>query len=220
MSTYGYCRVSTTVQAIEGESLDVQRRRIEGYAHQHGWVVSQVFVERGVSGGRPLEDRPQGGKLLAALRSGDVVICPKLDRMFRSATNALNVLEDLKRREVKLHLLDMGGDVTGNGISQLMFTMLSAFAQFERERLQERIREVKRDQKSRGRYLGGRKPFGYEVDDGALVPVQEELDAIELMRAMRAAGRSYYYIATIMSGDGFPLSHMGVKKILARAQPN
>ena len=39
MSVYGYCRVSTLRQASEGESLDVQRRQIEGYGHMHGLVI-------------------------------------------------------------------------------------------------------------------------------------------------------------------------------------
>jgi DNA invertase Pin-like site-specific DNA recombinase len=48
-----------------------------------------IFVERGFSGCKPLADRPKGAALLAALRNGDIVITPKLDRMFRSATDAL-----------------------------------------------------------------------------------------------------------------------------------
>src|SRR3954470_19685692 len=94
---YGYARVSTVAQASEGESLDVQQRVIAGYAQIHGLAVDQVFVERGVSGSKPLGDRPQGAALLAALKPGDVVITPKLDRMFRSALDALDVLGRLKQ---------------------------------------------------------------------------------------------------------------------------
>jgi DNA invertase Pin-like site-specific DNA recombinase len=47
-----------------------------------------IFVELGVSGSKPLGERPEGARLLAALKAGDVVITPKLDRMFRSALNA------------------------------------------------------------------------------------------------------------------------------------
>ena len=49
---------------------------------------------------------------------GDIVIAAKLDRLFRSALDALKVVESLKGRGVKLHLLDLGGDIAGNGISQ------------------------------------------------------------------------------------------------------
>src|SRR5690349_1095873 len=118
MSTYGYCRVSTTRQADEGESLDVQKRMIEGYALMQGRRIDRVFVERGVSGSKPISERPEGKALLAVLQPGDVVITAKLDRMFRSALDALDVLGQLKEQGVSLHMIDLGGDVTGNGISK------------------------------------------------------------------------------------------------------
>ena len=105
MAVYGYCRVSTARQANEGESLDVQRRQIEGYAHMHGLVLDQIVIEEGVSGSVPVAERVAAGPLFAKLAKGDVVIAPKLDRLFRSALDALKVVEDLKKRGVALHLL-------------------------------------------------------------------------------------------------------------------
>ena len=64
-----------------------------------------MFVGRGVSGSRPLADRPQGTALLAALKLGTAVITPKLDRMFRSALDALDVLGRLKQRRISLHMI-------------------------------------------------------------------------------------------------------------------
>jgi len=55
-----------------------------------GLTLDKVFVERGVSGSKPIADRPQGAALLAVLQPGDTVITPKLDRMFRSALDALD----------------------------------------------------------------------------------------------------------------------------------
>ena len=74
MTVYGYTRVSTERQADEGESLDVQRRQIGGYAMMKGLEIGRVFVERGVSGSTYLSERPQGAALLAALEPGDVVV--------------------------------------------------------------------------------------------------------------------------------------------------
>ena len=75
----------------------------------------------------------------------------KLDRLFRSALDALKVVEDLKKRGVALHLLDLGGDISGNGLSKLFLTIAAAFAEAERDRIRERIGQVKADQKARGR---------------------------------------------------------------------
>src|SRR3954451_18924704 len=122
MAVYGYARVSTARQAEEGESLEVQQRTMTGYAMMHGLAIEKGFIERGVSGPRPLDDRPAGAALLAALKPGDVVITAKFDRMFRSALDALDVLGRLKDRDISLHMVDLGGDVTGNGISNLVLT--------------------------------------------------------------------------------------------------
>src|SRR5438270_661247 len=95
MTVYGYTRVSTDRQADEGESLGAQQRVVEGYAMMLGLKLDEIFVERGVSGSKPLRDRPEGARLLATLKEGDVLITPKLDRMFRSALDALNVLSQI-----------------------------------------------------------------------------------------------------------------------------
>jgi putative DNA-invertase from lambdoid prophage Rac len=191
MTVYGYTRVSTERQADEGESLDVQRRQIDGYAMMKGLEIGHVFVERGVSGSTHLNERPQGAALLAALEPGDVVVTAKLDRMFRSALDALDVLAQLKKRGISLHMVDLGGDVTGNGISKLVFTILSAVAEAERDRIRERVRDVKRDQKERNRFLGGTVPFGWKLaEDGSLIPDAQAQAAIATMVQARAAGRS------------------------------
>lgn len=218
MAVYSYTRVSTTAQAEEGESLGAQQRRVEGYAMQHDLTVERHFVERGVSGSVPLDERPEGQALLAVLKAGDVIITPKLDRMFRSALNALGVLEGLKQQNVSLHMIDLGGDVTGNGISKLVFTILSAVAEAERDRIRERIADVKRDQKTRGRFLGGSRPFGWQVAaDGSLEVDPDEHKALRAMARMQQGGKSLRDIATEMQKRGFTISHQGVKQALARA---
>src|SRR5687768_93643 len=93
---FGYLRVSTAEQASNGESLDTQRQQIIGYAMMKGWSVSEFFIEGGVSGSVPLADRPEGRRMVAAVQAGDVIITPKLDRMFRSASDALGTLEEMK----------------------------------------------------------------------------------------------------------------------------
>jgi putative DNA-invertase from lambdoid prophage Rac len=216
---YGYARVSTVAQADEGQSLDVQQRVISGYATMQGLAVRQVFVERGVSGSKPLGDRPEGAKLLAVLQPGDVVITPKLDRMFRSALDALDVLGNLKAAGVNLHMIDLGGDVTGNGVSKLVFTILSAVAEAERDRTRERIAEVKRDQRTRGRYLGGAVPWGYRVGEGGeLVPIPEQQAALKRMQKLREQGLALRAIADKMKAAGVSISHAGVKNALVAAE--
>jgi DNA invertase Pin-like site-specific DNA recombinase len=218
MKVYGYARVSTDRQADEGESLGTQQRTIEGYAMMQGMTLAGIFVERGASGSKPLGERPEGARLLAMLQPGDAVITPKLDRMFRSALDALDVLGRLQRRGINLHMIDLGGDVTGNGISKLVFTILSAVAEAERDRIRERIRDVKADQRKRRRYLGGIVPFGWQVGhNGELVEVPTGQAAIRRIMDLHRQGLSLRVIATTIKNEGIEISHVGVKSVISAA---
>jgi putative DNA-invertase from lambdoid prophage Rac len=221
MAAFGYCRVSTAKQAAEGESLAVQRRQIQGYAHMHGLVLDGIVVEEGVSGSIPVAERPAAGPLFAKLTRGDVVIAPKLDRLFRSALDALKVVEELKGRGVKLHLLDLGGDIAGNGLSKLFLTIAAAFAEAERDRIRERIGQVKADQKARGRYLGGKIPFGFRRgESGELVPHEGEQEAVREMVALRSQGKPLRAIAEAVRTKGLKISHEGVAGVLRAVGPS
>ena len=181
----------------------------------HGLTIDRIFVERAVSGSVPVTERPEGKALFALLEKGDVVMSPKLDRLFRSALDALMVVEDLRKRAVALHLLDLGGDISGNGLSKLFLTIAAAFAEAERDRIRERVSQSKADQKARGRYLGGIVPFGYRRgESGELVPHEGEQEAIRDMAALRAEGRPLRAIAEAVRAKGFRISHEGVKGVL------
>src|SRR4029077_6535144 len=163
------------------------------WAMQRGQKLDQVIVEPGISGAVPFADRPEGGKLWADLRKGDTLVAAKLDRMFRSAGDCLAVVEAFKASGVSLFLLDLNGgadDVSGNGIARLFLTIVSAFAEFERDRIGERIRATKRAQKARGEYSGGAVPFGYRAEGRQLVRLPEQQRAIKRICAWRDAGLS------------------------------
>lgn len=220
MMVYGYTRVSTAEQAKAGDSLDTQRKQIEAWALLKGWAVAETYIEAGVSGSVPMAERPEGRRLLARLNKGDVVITPKLDRMFRSASDALGTLEEMKEDGIALHMIDLGGDVTGNGIGKLTFTILAAVAENERERIRERIRDVKRHLAAEGIYSGGKVPFGYRVEGkgskGARLVEDADAQAVlARMKHLRLTGWSYQII-----GAEVGLTAMTVRRILIRTGIN
>jgi DNA invertase Pin-like site-specific DNA recombinase len=201
MGIYGYVRVSTLQQANEGESLDTQLKQIQSYSDLKGFGIppENFITERGVSGSLEFEKRPEGGRLFNQLVSGDVLIFSKLDRAFRNTRNALNTLHELKQRGVSVHFIDLGGDVTNDGIGSVIFTILSAFATFERERIATRIREVKQVQKAEGKFLGGFTRFGYRVVDEKLVKDLRQQQIIMEMKDMRRRGMSLRRISAWLS---------------------
>jgi len=144
--------------------------------------------------------------------------------MFRSSLDAISTLTEMRDViGIHLHMIDLGGDVTGNGISKLVFTILSAVAEAERDRIRERISDVKRDLKSRGRYLGGTVPFGYRLETGGdglpvVAPCEGEQAAIQEALRMRAAGASLRKIAAALQADGYAISHASVQRVLRDAR--
>jgi putative DNA-invertase from lambdoid prophage Rac len=85
----------------------------------------------------------------------------------------------------------------------LFLTIAAAFAEAERDRIRERVGQVKADQKARGRYLGGKVPFGFRRGDaGELVPHDAEQEAIREIAALRAQGKTLRAIAeTVQAKD-------------------
>jgi DNA invertase Pin-like site-specific DNA recombinase len=213
MSVFGYVRVSTLQQANEGESLDTQLRQIQSYSVLKGFEIplENFVTEKGVSGSVEFHKRPEGSKLFERLGAGDVLIFSKLDRAFRNTRNALNTLHELKERGVSVHFIDLGGDVTNDGIGSVIFTILSAFATFERERIATRIREVKQVQKGEGKFLGGFTRFGYKIEDEKVVPNPDEQKIIKEMKVMRRRGMSLRRLSKWLNKNyGVVMSHSTV----------
>ena len=192
MAYYGYIRVSTLQPANDGDSLETQLKQITSYASLKGYDIppENFITERGISGSVEFEKRPEGLKLFERLETGDVLIFSKLDRAFRNTRNSLNTLHDLKLRGISVHFIDLGGDVTNDGIGSVIFTILSAFATFERERIATRIREVKQLQKADGKFLGGFTRFGYRVEEDRLVKDSNQQKIIKEMKDMKRRGMS------------------------------
>lgn len=213
---FGYARVSTIAQATEGESLDVQRERLEALCTLNGLALHEIFAEEGVSGAKPLRQRPQGSRLWASLKSGDVIVCLKLDRLTRSPRDALELLEACRARGVGLIIGDMGtGDVTKGAVSAMLVGILSSVAGFERERNGERVAEVKAAQRRDGRYLGGPVPFAHvlvERDGEKYVQVDEQLrDRVLDLRRREFSVRG---ICVELGKDGVSVCQPAVAKFI------
>jgi putative DNA-invertase from lambdoid prophage Rac len=218
MNVYGYARVSTARQAKYGLSLDEQQRRINGRALEEDWTVTKTFVEGGITAAIPFAQRPQGAALLAGLRPGDAIIVAKLDRAFRDCADALAIVRDLERRRVTLYLLDLGGNVSRPGIPRMLVTIFAAIAEFERHRIAERIAEGKIQQRLNNTFLGGHRPFGFQIgEDGkTLIADAGEQAALDAIFRASAQGISMRAIAALLNAQGVRLSKSAVANLLNR----
>jgi len=217
MRGFCYARVSGTAQARDGESLAVQQETLEALCRLEGIECAAVFIEEAVSGSRPFASRPEGSKLLAQLKSGDVLIATKLDRCFRDAADALQVLAMLEARGVHLYLKDLGGWVTGNSTGRLVFGLMSSVAAFERSRIRERITEVRSSLRAQSRYLGGDPPFGSRLieRDGERF-LEPDAELLAEVQDLNSRGYSSRLIAGHFAQQGRPISHHAVARLLRR----
>lgn len=226
----GYVRVSSAEQAADDRSsLENQEKIIRGYAMAKGFTQfdTAVYSDPGVSASIPLRQRPSGQRLLEDVKKGDTIIASKLDRMFRSASDALNMAEIFKEKGINLVLFDLGTDpVNSNGIAQFFFTIIAAVAQLERTMIRERLENGKKAKKAKQGHIGGLAPYGFRIIGKArlarLEPVPEEQLILERVRGMLQECE-YPSIASVTrileeegvrSRTGKPLFKMQVSRII------
>lgn len=229
MTTYGYVRVSSFEQTI-GTSMEDQERMIRGCAMMRGINDLVMVADPDVSGYSVwLADRPAGGKMIAAVQKGDLIIASKMDRIFRNASDALTSARNLSKRGVDLILCDMGIEpVTHSGASKMFFGMLAMFAEFERDRIAERFADGRRGKKARGGHIGGSAPYGYQVSgtgvEAELVEYIPEQRIIRRIKDLFDAGTGPTGIMRILNAEGFtnregkPFAKMTVQRILGRVE--
>lgn len=132
---YGYARISTKIQATDGNSLEAQSEALKNAG------ATEIFSDTYTGA---TTDRPELKRLLAVLKKDDVLVLSKLDRIARTARQGLELIDTLNAKDVSVRILNMGGAIDNTPIGKLMRTMLFAFAEFERDLIVERTQEGKR----------------------------------------------------------------------------
>lgn len=218
MAVYGYTRVSTEDQ-VHNTSLDDQARQIEGIAMTNGLELTHIYREEGVSGGVSLFQRPEGCKF-AFLREGDTVIVTKMDRLFRDARDALNVIDDWDKLGVRL-IINGFGEVTDktNPFGRFMVELLAVFSGEERRRIRERTLAGRKAKREAGGHIGGHAPFGFKkIGSGRgakLEPDPDQQDAITTIKVARLKGYSFRDIESIVQKrHGIYVSHVTIRRII------
>lgn len=141
MTVWGYMRVSTTAQDV-----DAQRRALLSAG-----VDAAYLVEDRVSGTKA--SRPGLDQLLADLEDGDVLTVWKLDRLGRSVSHLVDLVGDFDRRGVQLRSLTEGLDTT-TPAGRLLFHVMAALAEFERDLIRERTAAGLAAARAAGKVLG------------------------------------------------------------------
>ena len=141
---YGYCRVSTKGQAKDGNSLEAQENALRE-------AGAEVIYSEAFTGTK--KDRPELKKLLEALQAGDTLVVTKLDRVARSASQGMDLVDELLNKGITVNILNMGIlDNTPTG--KLIKNIFLCFAEFERDMIVERTQEGKAVARERAKAEG------------------------------------------------------------------
>ena len=165
---YGYARVSTTDQKLENQ---IERLKNSG--------AEKIYQEKFT--GTTIQ-RPVFNKLLNELEQEDTLIVTKLDRFARNTREALDIIQKLFDQGIKVQILNMG-TIDNTPTGNLIFTIFSAFAQFERDMIVTRTQEGKMYAKTHDPYFHEGRPQTYTDEQ------------IRLAYELRQKGMTYKMIA-------------------------
>jgi putative DNA-invertase from lambdoid prophage Rac len=144
-----YVRVST----VNGQKPETQLRDLRLHCERREWLVHEEYVDTGVSGSK--DKRPALDKLMADAhkRKFDIVVCWKLDRFGRSLRHLVNSLAEFEALGIAFVSMSDSLDMT-TPQGRLMFHVIAAMAEFERELIRERVKAGMRLAKSKGHTPG------------------------------------------------------------------
>ena len=169
---YGYARVSTAGQAASGNSLADQQEQLTNAGCQ------EIIVEQYTGS---TTHRPAFSQLLEKLQPDDTLVVTKLDRIARNAGEGINLINDLMKKCIKVHILNIGLlDNTPTG--KLIANIMLAFAQFERDMIIERTQAGKAIAKQKADFVDGRPRIPASQTDHALELLEEGLSYKQVAR--------------------------------------
>lgn len=151
--------------------------------------------------------------ILAAIKSGEVrhVVAARLDRLFRNSLDAKQNIEDWNRRQVALHVVQLGGDGpvdTTTTMGRFFFAMLCEVAEMESRMNGDRVRENMAEMK-RAMRVYSPPPFGFRVAGRKLTPVPSEQRVVKRILRLHRRNQSFSRIAAVLNAERVPAKKKG-----------
>lgn len=175
--TFGYARVST-----EQQNLDRQIDALKKYG------VDVIYNEK-MTGAK--KDRPELMKMLDRMTAGDIVVIESLSRLGRSTKDLIELTELFHSKGV--HLISLKESIdTNSSTGKLLFTLMSAIAQFERDTIADRTREGLKAARARGR-TGGRPKTNIDSVQKAVKLYHTEQYSIREIEELTGVKKSTLY---------------------------
>ncbi|WP_371068826.1 recombinase family protein [Sediminibacillus sp. JSM 1682029] len=197
-----YVRVSTDDQAKEGYSIPAQKDLLNDYASKHNITIIDEYIDEGKSG-KSISGRPQMTRLLKDAKHNkfDAVMTYKLDRIARKVRDASEIVDTLASHDVQLISLSESIDTTTLS-GKLVYNILSAIAENEREQIVGRVKMGMTQRAKEGKWNGG-QCLGYDSVNKQLVVNKEEAKIVQEIFNLADCGYGYKKIVGIINRKGF-----------------
>ena len=172
-----YIRVSTKKQ-LDGYSLDAQETQLKKMCETNGYIIYKVYADEGKSGKDT--NRPAFQEMMADMREGkfDKILVMKLDRISRSVIDLEVMIKEMQEHDVHFESASEKID-TSSSFGMMFVRLLAIFAQFERERISERVSDAFEEMVSEGKAITGSQPLGYKVENGKVIIDEDKREIIE-----------------------------------------
>lgn len=203
-----YVRVSTEEQVRQGISLSAQEEALQNYAKALGYDIFKIYKEEGKSG-KNIKGRPEMLQMLkdAELRKFQAIFIYKLDRFSRSLKDLIETIEKLKQWNIDFVSLQDKIETT-SASGKLMFHIISAFAEFERNVTSERTK-FSMDKQARDGKIVSRAAFGYKLENKKLIQAENSFQVQEIFQEFL---NNEISLTKLSKKHGFSVN--GLKKIL------
>jgi len=221
MTIYSYCRTSELEAKLDKDELDFimepEYLAIQTYCLSRSWFMTETLKDVNCSWNQDFAKRVNGERLLDRVKTGDVILCSKLERICSSCHDMAAVLNVLKEKGVELHIVELKGDITDPGFLVNFGKLTQVFSALEKRKSAERIKVVKQRQRKEGRYLGGSRPFGFMIhDNGRLIENPMEQRVLKQIVRLKQQGKSLRAISCEISTPVMPISFKTVQRLLQR----
>lgn len=173
-----YRRVSTLRQVEDGVSLDAQKERLEKLCEVNNYKIYKDYVDEGLSG-KDTEHRPAFNEMMEDMRKGlfSKIIVLKIDRISRNIIDLENTINEMQKYKCDFESASEKID-THSSMGMMFIRLLGIFAQFERERISERVKDAFAYKIENGEAITGSLPIGFKIreDDKGIkrVVIDEE----------------------------------------------
>lgn len=196
-----YIRVSTDEQADKGNSLNEQQERLSAYCKAMNWGEPVFYIDDGYSA-KDL-NRPAIKKLLEDVKQDKVrvILTTKLDRLSRNLLDLLQTVEFLSDHNCSYISASESFD-TSTAVGRMTLQLLGTFAEFERERISERVKDNMLSLARNTNKAISRPCFGYDIVNGQYTINEEEAKFVRLMFEWAEQGHGHRMIAKMLNDLG------------------